>query len=485
MEQRTDILLVVPHQPHTASILKTASGITLPLGIAYIASYLEKNGFSVRILDNSIERLDAAGFRERVKSIRPACVGFSVCTSSYNSALNLAGLAKEADSSIIVVMGGVQASALPEEVLKNSSVDIAVIGEGEETTRELLQVIRDKRDLELVNGIVFKRNGSFVRTPERGLIENIDSLPLPAYHLLPMDKYSLPASRRLTAGRCASIVTSRGCPYGCYFCSHNSVFKGKLRFRSPKSIVAEMKRLVNEYQVKELLIWDDSFLLDKKRALEICRLILENELDVIWSCSSRVDHMTEELASWLYRAGCRLVLFGAESGSQAILDSVNKRTTLAQIENAVSVCRKNKLMSFCSFILGTPGETEETARQTLEFARKLRPDFAIFCIFAPLPGSAFFDKLTAEGRLKLGEIDWDRYINLLSNSPPLISTSALSAERLVQLQKEGFRSFYFRGGYIIQRLRKIRSPGQLYEACRGFWALMQLTMNRFSFEEGM
>jgi radical SAM superfamily enzyme YgiQ (UPF0313 family) len=148
------------------------------------------------------------------------------------------------------------------------------------------------------------------------------------------------------------------------------------------------------------------------------------------------------------------MLFGAESGSQQILDSIGKKTTLAQIENAVSICKKNKMLSFCSFILGTPEETEETARQTIEFSKKLNPDFAIFCIFAPLPGSIFFERLVKEKKLDVDKIDWDRYINLLSNAPPIICASSLEAKRLIQLQKKGFREFYFRPEYILKRLKK-------------------------------
>lgn len=482
MQKKTDILLVIPHQPKTAGILSGPSGITPPLGAGYIASYLEKNNFSVRIIDNSIEKLSKTEFQEYVKEVNPLCVGFSVCTSSYNNAVYLAKLVKEVDERIYVVMGGVQPSSLPHEVLKKSVIDIVVKGEGEETLSELLRIIKEGGNLAKVNGLFFKEEDKIIKTADRPLIEDIDSLPFPAYHLLPMDKYSLPASRRLTAKKCASIVTGRGCPYGCLFCSHNSIFKGKLRLRSPENIIAEIRHLVKDYGIGELLIWDDSFLLDKGRASEICRLIIENKFNITWSCSSRVDHISDDLAKKLYSAGCRLMLFGAESGSQAILNSINKKTSLTQIENAISICRRNNILSFCSFILGTPDETEETAQQTLRFAKKLNPDFAIFCIFAPLPGSVFFDRLCACGKLDIDKIDWDRYVNLLSNAAPLISAGSLDMRRLVYLQKKGFRNFYLRPYYIIKRLKMTRSLIQFYQGWRGLRALIQLELNRFVFE---
>jgi radical SAM superfamily enzyme YgiQ (UPF0313 family) len=377
-----------------------------------------------------------------------------------------------------------QPSALPQEVLKNKAVDFVVKGEGELTTLELLRALKEKKDVSKIEGLVLRIGDNIIESPDKPLISDLDKMPFPAYHLLPMDKYTLPASRRMTKKKCASIITSRGCPYSCLFCSHNNIFKRQLRFRSPENIIAEIRQLVDDYGIGELLIWDDSFLLDKKRASEICRLMIENRFGLTWSCSSRVDHISDELVKTLYQAGCRLMLFGAESGSQQILDSIGKKTTLAQIENAVSICKKNKMLSFCSFILGTPEETEETARQTIEFSKKLNPDFAIFCIFAPLPGSIFFERLVKEKKLDVDKIDWDRYINLLSNAPPIICASSLEAKRLIQLQKKGFREFYFRPEYILKRLKKINTLEQFYQGWRGLRSLLRLELNRFTFEGG-
>ena len=176
-------------------------------------------------------------------------MGFSVCTSSYNNALYLSTLVKEVNYKIYVVMGGMQPSSLPREVLKNNAVDIVVRGEGEETTLELLRAIKEKQDLNKIEGLALRIGDEIIETPDRPLIGNLDSLPFPAYHLLAMDKYTLPASRRITRKRCGSLVTSRGCPYRCLFCSHNSIFKGKLRFRSPENIIAEIRQLVEIYNI--------------------------------------------------------------------------------------------------------------------------------------------------------------------------------------------------------------------------------------------
>lgn len=475
---RTDILLVVPHQPASAEILKGASGITQPLGLGYIAAFLERDGAKVAILDNSIEELGPAEFKRKVLTLRPLIVGISVTSSSHNTALELARLVKEADGSILVAAGGSHASALPLEILKSPDVDFVVRGEGEETSRELLEAVKKGKDLAAINGLVFRTGAKIIETPERPPIQDLDALPFPAHHLMRMSRYSLPAPRRMTDAPAASIITSRGCPYNCHFCSHNSVFKGKVRFRSPGKVLAEIKHLHENFGVGEILFWDDSFLLDKERALEICGLIRKSGIKITWSCSSRVDHITGALAREMRAAGCRLVSFGVESGSPEIREKLNKGTGLEQIRRAVGICREHDLLSFCSFMLGAPGETEGTAAETIAFAGELDPDFAICCIFAPLPGSVFFDRFVLDGKLDVSGIDWDQYINLLSTVRPVIAAGELSKDRLMELQKIFFRRFYFRPGYFLKRAVKLRSIQHLRQDLRGLRSIFKLQLGK-------
>ena len=228
----------------------------------------------------------------------------------------------------------------------------------------------------------------------------------------------------------------------------------------------------------EILFWDDSFLLDKKRALEICGLIRESGIKITWSCSSRVDHITGDLAREMRAAGCRLVSFGVESGSPEIRAKLNKGTDLEQIRSAVKICSEHDLLSFCSFMLGAPGETEETAAETIAFAGELDPDFAICCIFAPLPGSVFFDRLVLDGKLDVSGIDWDQYINLLSTVRPVIAAGELSKDRLMELQKIFFRRFYFRPGYFLKRAAKLRSMQHLRQDLLGLRSVFKLQFGK-------
>ncbi len=483
MNGNIDILLVIPHQPRTAEILSISSGITPPHGIGYIASYLLKNNFSVKILDNSIEHLNGHEFQNYIKENKPLCVGFSVCSSSYNNAIYLASLVKRVNPKISVVMGGIHPSSLPREVLSNEEVDIVVKGEGEETTSQLLKSLKDKKNLENIEGIVFKSGKEIMEMPDRPLIGDLDKIPFPDYSLLPMNKYTLPASRRLTNKKVGSVITSRGCVYKCTFCSHNNIFHGKVRLRSPENVISEIEYLVKNFDIGELIFWDDSFLLDKGRAIKICQYMRKKKLNIKWSCSSRVDHISEEIIKELYSSGCRLILFGVESGSQGVLDALQKKTTISQIKNAVSVCKRNNILSFCSFILGTPYDTKETLEKTLRFAVNLNPDFAIFCIFTPLPGSSLFNEYLSKGQIKVKNINWDRFINLLSTDPPLFTTGEFSKKFLINFQKKAFREFYLRLSYFTQRLKKIKSWAQLYQLWLGFKTIIKIEIHKFTFAD--
>ncbi|MFH1519974.1 MAG: cobalamin-dependent protein [Candidatus Omnitrophota bacterium] len=482
MRKKVDLLLVIPRQANTAKFLSLSSGITHPLGAGYVANYLIKHGFNVEILDNVIEQLNRQEFSNYIGKIQPSCVGFSTFTTSINNAFNFASAIKEVNKSTKVIMGGMHASALPEDVLRHEEVDIVVKGEGEETTLELLRVLENGGNLRNIKGIVYKDSGQIINNPDRELIKGIDSLPLPAYELLPMEKYYLPASRRMGTGRAGSIITGRGCPYQCTFCSR-SIFGKKIRLRSPESVVKEIKHLVINYKIKEFLIWDDVFTIDQKRAIEICRLIRKNKLNIIWSCSSRVDCISDKLFQELSLAGCREILLGAESGSQIILDSFRKDTTLAQIEESVRLCKKHNMLAFCTFVLGSSAETKETLAETLRFVKKIDPHYAIFCLLAPLPGSQLFNEAVASGKINLIDTNWDDYISILSSVPPPIQISGLDRKELIKWQKKSFREFYLRPKYILRHLCNLKSLNHIFESWRGFRALMGHQLHVFDFHK--
>jgi radical SAM superfamily enzyme YgiQ (UPF0313 family) len=465
------VLLVNPNNSPSMRILLLTSGITPPLGLGYLASYLRQAGIKVSIIDNTIELLSSSEFVQRFEEIDPDVVGFTALTSVVNNALALAKIIKANKPTVKIIFGGSHASALPRDLLKDEAVDIVIRGEGEETLLEVVRAISQNDIFSGINGIVYKYKGEIIENSPRVIIKNIDDIPFPAFDLLPMSKYSLPSSRRLTSSRVASVITTRGCPYHCSFCS-KIIFKDSVRMRSPQNVISEMELLVKKFEVGELVIWDDNFNLDPKRAIEICELMVKKSFGLTWTCSNRANLFSEELCCALYDAGCRLVNFGVESGNQNVRDSIKKQINEQDIYKAIRLCRKHKLMVTCSFILGLPGETYESACETLQFAKELEPDYGIFCMFVPMPGSELFELLEKDGIIKIDQTDWGGYVPMLSASPPVVELGSMTKKELVDFQKKVFREFYLRPSYIFGTLLRIRGIEGLKSACRGLNAIV-------------
>ena len=358
------------------------AGVTQPLGAAYLASYLRQGGFTVSIIDNCVERLPAEKLAGRAAEINPLLIGLTSTTTNFNNMLRLAAALKSRLPAVPLIAGGQHASALPVTTLRGGPFDAVVIGEGEETLLELALKFADGGSPEGVKGACYRHDGKIRFNPPRPLIADIDRLPPPAYDLLPMAAYHPSLSRRFTTGPSGSLLTARGCAYDCSFCS-KSVFSKTIRLRSPESVVEEARLLKEKYGVTELIVWDDAFTTDPRRALEIARGF-KKVTGLPWSCYTRTDHASDALYSEFAAAGCRETLFGAESGCDAVLAGVSKRITSRDTENAVALARKHGISSFCSVILGLPGDTRATIKETVDFFVRINPDYAAFCILIRL-----------------------------------------------------------------------------------------------------
>ena len=289
-----------------------------PLGLAMIAAVLMENGYEVKILD-----LPALGLFENslptiIHQEKPDVVGITAMTSTISSAVSTAKKVKETNSNIAVVLGGAHATILPEETLKNApEVDIIVRGEGEQTTLELVKVLEENpSSINQVLGVTYREGARIKSNPSRPLILDLDALPFPAFHLLPMGKYRLhpPFGRRSPV---MPIITSRGCPYRCIFCS-KSVFGRKYRSNSPDYMINEIQLLVEKFGVKEIKFYDDAFTLDKKRVVSFCTQLKERGIGIPWTCETRVNLVDEELLRIMNNSGCYMIEYGVESGNQEV-----------------------------------------------------------------------------------------------------------------------------------------------------------------------
>jgi anaerobic magnesium-protoporphyrin IX monomethyl ester cyclase len=298
----------------------------------------------------------------------------------------------------------------------------------------------------------------------------MDSLPFPAYHLLPRRKYK-PHPPHGLASPFAAIVTSRGCPYRCAYCS-KPVFGSKFRAQSPARVVEEVTYLKEKFGVKEIAFYDDIFTLDKKRAHDIAEATIQKGIKIFWTCEARVNLVDRELLYHMKQAGCYAIAYGIESASPDILKTLKKDITLEQVEAAVRISREVGLQTIGYLMLGSPGETPDTIRQTIDFARKLKLDFAQFSVTTPYPGTELYELYMQD---RHDNIPWESFVYAGTDSrmTPIFETNHLSRNDLKRWTRRAYRQFYLRPAYLWQRLRRLTNPGALKMNLKGFGMLLR------------
>ena len=421
-----------------------------PIGLAYVASILEKNNYPVEILDalalgfdkekivgnKKIIGLNYNEIRKKVVDYNPDVVGIS-CPFSFQSheAHIVAKIVKKVNSNIIIFAGGAHATIQPEEILGDNNFDFVVRGEGEYTTVELLKAIEKHTSTKSIKNLSFRNNrGKIIHNIRGEPIMNLDNLPLPARHLLPMEKYFQAAKTgRVIEGmlsygsRRTSIFTSRGCPFTCTFCSVHLTMTRTWRYRSPENVLSEIKECVTKYGIRYFDILDDNFTLDPNRAKQICRLIIKNRLKIQWSTPNgiRADRVDEELIKLMKKAGCIQIKVAVESGSKRVLQNiVKKNLDLEMVKKTVSLCKKNHLSVEAFFIIGFPEETIADIHKTIAFAKELRKLGCGYCYFftaTPYFGTEMYDNAIKNGYLDQSKYRLDKILitddTLLFNSP--------------------------------------------------------------------
>lgn len=421
--------------PPSKSAIKSTLGVTgPPLGLGYLASALEKKGHEVRVIDSLAMGYYLADVKREVQKFDPELVGITATTPAIYDAYGIARAVKEVNPDCRTVLGGPHATFMARETLKECPhLDVVVKGEGEQTIAEL----SSGKELRAIKGIAFRENGKARENEKRGFVKNLDEIPFPAYHLLPMKKYEMRGIKF------AAMITSRGCPFQCVFCSSSKLCGKIWRGRSPENILGEIKLLGEKYGVKEIEFLDDTFTLNKERTKALCALIRKEKVDISWSCSSRVDTVNEELARELKEAGCHSIYLGVESGSQRSLNFLKKGINLNQAKKAVTVLKKLKLNTVSTFIIGIPGETVEAIEKTIKFAKKLTPTLAQFTILTPYPGTEIYEFARRNGLLLTR--DWSKYTTL----DPVMKLPRFTARKLKGLLRKAYISFYCRPSQIL------------------------------------
>jgi len=365
-----------------------------PLGIAILAGYLEKKGYSVSIIDFETTWVKSKDeIKEHIKEEDPDVVGVSFFTYDRFGAVKVANAAKELGK--VVIGGGLHMTFDPINTLQSvPSIDIGVLGEGEEILFELMKLLENDGSLQDIKGIAWRRNGKVMINQLRPLISDLDSLPMPAYHLLPMDKYPY-----------HQILGSRGCPYNCIFCASPEFWRRKVRFRSYKLVIDEIEYLIKNYGLKEFDFKDDILFLNRKWTRNLCNELLERNIGIRWNCLGRVDIIDEPLFKLMRKAGCNTIRFGIESGNERILRVINKNITKQQVKYAVKMAKEVPFEVGTLFMLGHPSETVEEIEETCQFAIELNAEHYSFKPTDIYPGTQLFHIAVKEGLLPK-EYNW-------------------------------------------------------------------------------
>lgn len=441
----------------------------LPIGLASIAAVLRRGGFDASIIDLNVDPdPDNDLLVQRIKNEGIGLVGIGAMTSSISSAQDLAKKIK-ADTGVPVVIGGPHASAVKEETMERiQDFDYLVFGEGEYTTLELCRALGSgSRDLSGIRGLGYRVDGRILFNEPRPPIQNLDDLPLPARDLCSFEKYNVPVYLR-SKGCSAHLITSRGCPFKCTFCSAHSVTGYRFHPHSPGRIVTEIEQLMHDYGARFFLMYDDTFTISRERVEAICELIIKKDLHIKWFCMARADTIDQELIDLMHQAGLVAINFGVESGDETALKRIKKGITLDQVRKAFLAVRRHKDLSvFSSFMIGLPGETLHSIKKTINFAIELDPDMAFFFILTPYPGTEIYEERKG---IDFDVADnWARFSHVLSDGPLALKNKEFSEQQLKNLLVEANRRFYSRPAYIIRSIKRIRSIKELYYRAKGLW----------------
>ncbi|RLG08412.1 MAG: B12-binding domain-containing radical SAM protein [Thaumarchaeota archaeon] len=431
--------------PPAQSVVKQVIGTAAPpLGLAYLASIARELGCDVKIIDSLAEDLTLRDIKAKITKFYPDVVGVTATTSMIYDAYDVAAVAKEVNPNAMVVIGGPHATFMASEILQEcKNIDVVVRGEGELTFRELLmKLMKNDWDFRDVLGITYRVNDKARENPPRPLIQNLDYVPLPAYDLLPMDRY------RIGKLKFGAIITSRGCPYTCVFCSSSLQFGKKWRGHSVDRVLEELRILRYEYGRQEIEFLDDTFTLNKKRVLAIAEKIIEEGLDITWSASSRVNTFSREVGSAMNRAGAHTIYFGIESGSERTLEFIDKRITKEQAMDAAKAAKESGLRALGSFIIGFPYETEEDIRATIKFSNKVGVDLAQFTIATPYPGTKLWDLAVKENLLLTR--NWRKFTTV----DVVMKNLYLTPEKIKKLFLWAYLNFYLNPKRALEDLIK-------------------------------
>jgi len=452
--------MAVTEQIYTKRVAKqyTSSAYVLPnTSIAYLSAYLEKQGFEIQIIDAFALGLSLDETAEQIRQFDPFAVCYSLCTQNFLNTLSWIKGLKER-TGIQTIVGGLQMSIYPREVLSYPEINYGVIGDGWETMPELLECIAGQGDLSTVRGICYREDGEYRETGEREEKHTLEDVPYMARHLLPNDRYTTVMTQEWPI---TIMLSALGCPLRCAYCD---VPAGRYQVRSPAHVVNEIDECVNRYGIREILFQDETFTLNRSKVLETCELIKSRDLKFHWSIRARVDYVDREILHAMKEAGLTKINFGIESGNPEILKKMNRDIPLDAVRQAIQWTKEEGITTLGFFIIGFPGETEEDFKDTMRFALELDCDFIQVNKMVPQPPSPVYRELVE----KTGIDYWREYtlgnVEILRELPGI--GSSFDPATLDIMQRSFFKKYYYRPAYILKRLKRIQSMREFFGLAR-------------------
>ena len=425
-----------------------------PLGVGYIASILEREGYKVDLLPLTRRRTTFKEIIDKIDQFKPEIIGHTVLSCTFLKSKTLISNLKKRYPQIIFMVGGPHPTALPEHSLKNLEVEFGAIGQGEITALELVQELaRGGKNFSKIRGLVYKENNQIIINKEREFLKDLDSLPFPAWHLMPPKSFP-PNPPQLFYKRypTAQIITSRGCKYKCRFCASPRTMGTETYTRSAENVVDEMEWLVKDFQVKEFQIFDQNLTYYPEHVYGICKEIIKRELDITWkTCNGvRIDKIDPELFQIMKESGGYLLNFGMETTSQRVLDRLEKELDTSLFYQRLEEAKKLGMETMGFFTLGLPGEKRKTVEDTINFAKSSPLDFVHFSTFIPLPGAPLWDEFAKD--IDLDNFPWGE-LNYYTPNTPLEDVTPAELKRLL---RKAYLSFYFNKGRLIKSILRLK-----------------------------
>lgn len=432
-------------------------GFVPPLSLLIVAALMEREGVEVDLIDMEAEGLSYSETLERIRVFAPDLLGFTVTTWSFHSVLSWINKFKS-DTEIPVLVGGEHLRLYPRETMSHNAIDFCIVGEAELPLPEFIRAFREGSAFEGIKSLGFRKNGNIVVDRTIQYVEDLDSVPFPARHLIKNERYENVLSRKKNF---TALISSRGCPFNCAFCTHNHQ---KYRARTPENVVDEIEYNLKLYNIRDFDIYDSTFTADEQRVIRICEEIRRRRLEVGFTVRSRVDVVSKKMIDSLKSAGCHTILYGIESSNPDILKMMNKRISPELVMETVNYTKRQGIKTLGFFLFGFPGETRQTIEDTITFSLNLPLDYALFSILLPLPDTEIYSYYREHG---LNDY-WAEY-TLDASKTDLIEFigTGVTREETSAYALEAYKRFYFRPRIIWNRLSKLASFGEFRRLLSG------------------